>query len=263
MEIAVYLLIFIIGTLFGSFFSLAVYRIPIKQSIMHGRSYCPKCNHKLGFLDLIPVLSYIFLGGKCRYCKNKIRGRYICLEILSGITFLLFAISLNFNFDIYSIQVDKLIYLVLGLLFISTLFIIGGIEKENYYISNSVLLFGFIIETIYIIYLYVLNLNIYKYAMYLFFILILFIINIIALKKRGKEKYWIQILILCLYIVIFIREELVIISIIFTLLLIAIKQMKLKKENSKKTTKKSNNIPIGFYLCFLNIIMVVLENYLF
>ena len=151
LEAVIYFFIFIIGTLFGSFFTLAVYRIPIKQSIMYGRSYCPKCEHKLQFLDLIPVLSYVFLGGKCRYCREKIRPRYIALEILSGITFLLFALSLKIN--LYNLEIFKLVYLVVGMLYLSTLFIIGGIEKEKHIISKSVFLFGLIIETLYIIYL--------------------------------------------------------------------------------------------------------------
>ncbi len=262
LEIIIYLLIFIIGTLFGSFFSLAVYRIPIKESIMHGRSYCTKCNHKLGFLDLIPVLSYICLGGKCRYCKEKIRGRYIYLELISGIVFLLFSLSLKVN--IYEFQIEKIMYLVFGILFISSLFIIGGIEKENHNISNSVLLFGLIIETIYIIYLYVLKINIYRYVIYLFIMLILILINTIKLKLKGKESYPIQILILCSYISIFIREELVILSIIFTLLLVAIKQMILNINSRKEIIEtKNDNISIGFYLCFINIFMIILQNYIF
>ena len=257
----IYILFFIIGTLFGSFFTLAIYRIPLTQSIMHGRSYCPKCNHKLGFLDLIPVLSYIMLGGKCRYCKEKIRGRYIYLEILSGIVFLLFAISLRI--DLYNIEISKLIYLTFGILFLSTLFIIGGIEKEKHLISNSVLLFGLIVDALYIIYLYILRISIYKYAIYFFVILILVIINILALKKRAKESYPAQILVLCSYIAIFIREELIILSIIFTLLLVAIKEMLINSNKNKKKILEEENqniIPIGFYLCYLNIIMLILQN---
>ena len=84
-----YTLIFIIGTLFGSFSTLAVYRLPLHENITHKHSYCPKCNHKLSFFDMIPILSYVFLGGKCRYCKSKIRIRYLLLEILTGVIFLL------------------------------------------------------------------------------------------------------------------------------------------------------------------------------
>ena len=72
------------------FFTLAVYRIPLRQDITHTRSYCPNCNHKLSFWDMIPIFSYIFLGGKCRYCKKEIRIRYLLLEVLSGVVFVLF-----------------------------------------------------------------------------------------------------------------------------------------------------------------------------
>lgn len=263
MEAIIYSLIFIIGTLFGSFFTLAVYRIPIKQSIVHGRSYCPKCNHKLGFLDLIPVLSYICLRGKCRYCKEKIRGRYIFLEVLSGIVFLLFAMSLKIN--IYYLEIHKLVYLVFGMLFISTLFIIAGIEKEKHSVSSSVLLFGIIMQTIYIIYLYTLGTNIYRYVIYLLIMLILVLINTISLKKKAKELYPVQILALCIYMTIYIREKLVITSIIITLLLTAIKQMIIcTKDNKKEIIEiKKENVPIGFYLCVTNIIMIILQNFVF
>ena len=97
MDFILYILIFCIGTLFGSFFTLAVYRIPLGKDITHERSFCPNCNHRLEFLDLIPILSYICLGGKCRYCKQKIRPRYFLLEIMSGIVFVLFAMSLKLN----------------------------------------------------------------------------------------------------------------------------------------------------------------------
>ena len=261
MEAVIYFLIFIIGTLFGSFFTLAVYRIPIKQSIMHGRSYCPNCNHRLEFLDLIPVLSYIFLGAKCRYCKEKIRARYIALELLSGMAFLLFALSLRIN--LYNLEIGKLVYLSVGMLYLSTLFIIGGIQKENHYISKSVLLFGLIVEVIYIIYLYIIGASIYKYVIYLFLILLFVLINTIILKKKGKENYTIQILILCFYFAMFAREEIVILSIIMAMLMIFIKEIKIhKKENKENILEENTNkiVPIGFYLCVSNIITLILQN---
>ena len=83
MEFFIYTIIFITGTFLGSFCTLAIYRIPLKQNITYERSYCPNCKHKLGFLDLFPVFSYIFLKGKCKYCHQKIRPRYFIIEILS------------------------------------------------------------------------------------------------------------------------------------------------------------------------------------
>ena len=99
MEAIIYLYIFLIGTVFGSFFTLAVYRIPLGKDITHTRSYCPNCNHKLSFLDMIPIFSYIFLGGKCRYCHKKIRIRYLLLEVLSGVVFTLFAASIIWKYQ--------------------------------------------------------------------------------------------------------------------------------------------------------------------
>ena len=98
MDYILYILVFCIGTLFGSFFTLAVYRIPIGQDTTHTRSYCPNCNHKLTFWDMIPILSYTFLGGKCRYCKEPISIQYPVVEIITALVFLI--IYLKFGFTI-------------------------------------------------------------------------------------------------------------------------------------------------------------------
>ena len=107
LNIFFYIILFAMGITFGSFYTLALYRIPKRQDITHTHSYCPNCNHKLGFLDLIPVFSYIFLGAKCRYCKQKIRPRYFIVEIVSGLLFVLFGFLLNLN--IYSLEKIKII----------------------------------------------------------------------------------------------------------------------------------------------------------
>lgn len=195
---------FIIGVLLGSFYTLAVYRIPLKQDITHTRSYCPKCNHKLNFWDLIPVLSYIFLGGKCRYCKSKIRPRYIIIEILSGIAFLLFAILLDI--DILKIEYTKIAALIFGILFFSTVIIVVAIFKDYKKIQISVFNFGIIAEIIYMIYLYILNTSIYRYIIYEMLLLIMIVINSI---KKTNEK--IRIIMFLIFILIGIYE----ISIIF------------------------------------------------
>lgn len=257
LEIIIYTAIFIIGTLLGSFFSLAIYRIPLKQDITHKRSYCPKCNHRLEFLDMIPILSYIFLGGKCRYCKDKIRPRYICLEVFSGVLFLLFALALKIN--IYSINIDKIVYLLFGIFYIATLFIIGGIEKENHAISKPVMIFGLIVEMVYMIYLYIVNINMYKYVIYSILLIVIALINAISIK----ENYTIQILNLYLYLVIGTGIKVANISIIVLLAILSILSIisncKTKKDNKTKNDLKQ---PIGFYLCFINIVMLIIYNFL-
>lgn len=268
MDYILYLLIFCIGTVFGSFFTLAVYRIPLRQDITHTRSYCPKCNHKLSFWDMIPILSYVFLGGKCRYCGQKIRPRYLMLEVMSGIVFVLFAISVKLSiFDIIFLDKQLIAYFITGLLYIATLFIIAGIDKENVKIEKPVLLFGFICVTIYMIYLYIveINTNVYRYVIYLIVFGILTIINTFILRKNAKGNYTIDILLLLSFMLSFTYEFVCIFSVIITLIAISlqliIKNILAKKSKCVKTEiKEYTKLPIGFYLCTANIITLIVSN---
>ena len=165
-QIIVYIFFYIIGVVLGSFFTLATYRIPLKQDITHTRSYCPKCNHELQFWDLIPILSYIFLGGKCRYCNKQISPRYLIIEFFSGLFYLLFVVSLNINF--FEITIPQIISILNGTLIISALFIIGGIAKEAKKISKETIYFGLITQILYITYLYIFKISVYRYIIYLF-----------------------------------------------------------------------------------------------
>ncbi len=260
-NIFIYTIIFIIGTLFGSFFTLAVYRIPLRQDITHTHSYCPNCKHKLGFWDLIPIFSYVFLGGKCRYCKQKIRPRYLILEILSGVVFVLYAISLNLDFN--NLANNKIIYFVFGILYIASLFIIAGIDKEKRTVQKEVVLFGIIIEVIYMIYLYILeDINMYRYVIYLSIMLIFIIIDIILLKKKGKTNYTLWVLVLSLFMAVFCYETVFILTVIYTMLIIAISTM-IKKIGSKQKNKPiraKKEIPIACYMCISNIIIYIIAN---
>ena len=76
-----------LGLVLGSFYNVLGYRLPKKESIVFPSSHCPNCNHQLKFWDLIPVLSYIFLQGKCHYCKKKISIIYPIIELATAILF--------------------------------------------------------------------------------------------------------------------------------------------------------------------------------
>lgn len=82
-------MVFIFGTSIFSFLNVLIYRIPQKKSWIKERSFCTKCGHKLRWYDLFPVLSYLFLGGRCRYCKEKISPSYMIVELIGGISGLL------------------------------------------------------------------------------------------------------------------------------------------------------------------------------
>ena len=117
MSIYIYVIIgffmFVIGTLFGSFFSLATYRIPRHQDILIKRSYCPNCKHNLGFFDLIPILSYIIGKGKCRYCKEKISIRYPIFELTNGIVFLIFFVIFKLSINLVIVCISYAVIFVL------------------------------------------------------------------------------------------------------------------------------------------------------
>lgn len=254
-----YLLIFIIGTLFGSFFTLAVHRLPLHQNITHERSYCPKCNHKLSFFDMIPILSYAFLKGKCRYCREKIRIRYLLLEILTGTLFTLFAMSLNISLN--TIKLSQIVYLVVGILYIAGLIIIAGIDKENRKISKPVLVYEITILSIYMIYLYIVEkANIHRYVIYLLMLLILFIIDTIKLRKNKIDSYTIQIIILAIVQAIFSYGYGFMITTIITLLTIIIEHC--IRKLIKKEKGYFEKLPIAYYLCLANIITIVIINFL-
>ncbi len=265
MDYILYLLIFCIGTVFGSFFTLAVYRIPLRQDITHTRSYCPHCNHKLSFWDMIPIFSYVFLGGKCRYCKEKIRPRYLLLEVFSGIVFVLFALSVKLS--IFSFNTSVLMYVGIGILYITTLFIIAGIDKEKFKVEKPVLLFGFICVTAYMIYLYIVegNPSMYRYVIYLIIACILTILDTVYLRKKLKNSYVIDILLLSILMIIFSYELVYICTVIVTLIAIALQLILHKLDNIKskciKVDKTNNSeIPIAFYMCVANILIMIASN---
>ncbi|HEY2421895.1 MAG TPA: prepilin peptidase [Neobacillus sp.] len=88
MEIVLFLILLIYGCIFGSFFNVVGLRIPLKKSIITPRSSCPNCGHQLTAYELIPVVSYMIQGGKCRGCKSRISPIYPIFELLTGILFM-------------------------------------------------------------------------------------------------------------------------------------------------------------------------------
>ncbi len=104
--------LFIFWAIFGSFASVLIWRIKSgEHGIITGRSHCPKCQHILWFLDLFPILSYVCLGGKCRYCQEKISPIYPILEVMTGVLFVLsgyFLVDYNLLLTGSTIEIVKL-----------------------------------------------------------------------------------------------------------------------------------------------------------
>lgn len=132
------ILFFITGLLFGSFYNVVGLRLPKKESIIYPSSHCPKCNHKLSWYELIPVLSYIFLKGKCKNCKEKISIMYPVMELISGILFALSYYSFGLTLSI------------IPALLTSSIFVIIVVSDLNYYIiPDSILVVYGILMFIY------------------------------------------------------------------------------------------------------------------
>ncbi len=83
------ILAFIFGSMVGSFLNVCIHRMPRAESVVWPSSHCPKCDRRIPAYDNIPFLSYLILGGKCRYCKQKISLRYPVVELLTAIMFAL------------------------------------------------------------------------------------------------------------------------------------------------------------------------------
>lgn len=86
-----YLCMGILGAIIGSFMNVVSVRGTKGEDFIHGRSYCPHCHHLLCAFDLLPILSYLLLRGKCRYCKQPIQIRYVLVEIVFFVLFFLVA----------------------------------------------------------------------------------------------------------------------------------------------------------------------------
>jgi leader peptidase (prepilin peptidase)/N-methyltransferase len=96
-NLCINLFVFTLGLTIGSFLNCVIYRLEIDKSFLVGRSFCPQCKHILSGQDLIPVLSFLFLKGKCRYCHKPISIQYPLVELATGLLFLLIFYNTSYN----------------------------------------------------------------------------------------------------------------------------------------------------------------------
>lgn len=132
------ILIFIFGLVFGSFANVVIYRLPKGKSIVKPGSQCPACGKDILWYDNIPLISYILLRGKCRFCKKHISARYFLVEFISGLLFLLVYLKfgLNVNFFIYT-------------LFAFSMLLMGFIDIDTYLISDVIVLPGIVLGLVF------------------------------------------------------------------------------------------------------------------
>lgn len=116
----IYVIIFIMGACIGSFLNVCIYRIPRKESIVFPPSHCTNCNMRIKWYDLIPILSYVLIGGKCRNCKEKISIIYPLIELLLGVLFVLLFYLYGFNYEFYKYSILICILSVVGIIDFNT-----------------------------------------------------------------------------------------------------------------------------------------------
>jgi len=109
-----FLVIFIFGLIIGSFLNCIIYRLETRGSFLRGRSYCPYCKHFLNWQDLIPVLSFLILKGKCRYCQQKISLQYPLVELTTGFLFFLvfYYTKYNIPYTIYALIITCFLIII-------------------------------------------------------------------------------------------------------------------------------------------------------
>ncbi|MCM8800890.1 MAG: prepilin peptidase [Candidatus Omnitrophica bacterium] len=135
------ILVFIFGSVVGSFLNVCIYRMPEGKSIVWPRSHCPHCQKKIFWYDNIPFISYILLKGRCRFCKGKISLRYLIVEFLTALMFLIF-------FNRYGLSFEFLFYTFFG----CSLIIATFVDIKHRIIPDEIsiggLIIGFLLNTI-------------------------------------------------------------------------------------------------------------------
>jgi len=134
--------VFIFGAAIGSFLNVCIFRLPAKMSIVKPRSQCPHCHHPLRFYDNIPIISFIFLQGICRYCDKPISWRYPLVELITALLAVLIFIK-------FGLTLKFLVFFI----FIAVLIVITFIDLDHQIIPDILTLPGIPIFTLAAIFL--------------------------------------------------------------------------------------------------------------
>jgi leader peptidase (prepilin peptidase) / N-methyltransferase len=141
------IMVFFFGACIGSFLNVCIHRLPMDKSIIGPRSFCPKCKRSIKWYDNIPLVSFVILLGKCRYCKEKISLRYPLVELITAVLFL--ALYINFGISVYSIQVAFLFSMLVLVSFIDIdyhaipvyLCVMGIIAGFGFHLAQTISIF--------------------------------------------------------------------------------------------------------------------------
>lgn len=134
LELTPYIIIFIFGITIGSFLNVCIYRIPLGESIVTAPSHCMTCGWKLKWYDMVPVFSWLVLGGKCRNCKSKISVQYPIIEGVNGILYVMIC-------AVNGLEWSSVIYCFMA----SALLVLSIIDWRTYEIPFGINVFLFVL----------------------------------------------------------------------------------------------------------------------
>ncbi len=137
-------IIFTLGLVIGSFLNVVIFRLDSEEKIVNDRSKCLHCGHILAWYDLAPILSFVFLKGKCRYCKRAISIQYPLIEMATGVLFVLI-----YNFSVQKIQIldwQFFIFVFYFLFIASVLIVIFAYDLKHYIIPDKVIYLAIIVS---------------------------------------------------------------------------------------------------------------------
>ncbi len=137
LETVLFIIIFVYGVIIGSFLNVLIYRLPLKENIATERSHCMKCGNKIKWYDLIPLVSYILLRGKCRHCKEKISVQYPLVELANGIGYV-------WIFYTNGINADSILFCLCA----SALLTLSVIDWRTYEIPVGINIFIFLLGVV-------------------------------------------------------------------------------------------------------------------
>ena len=122
-----YIIVFIFGSIWGSFSNVCINRMPYNISVINGRSHCPSCKKQIRWFDNIPLLSYIILKAKCRDCSANIESKYFIVELVSALSFV-------FIFYLFGFTSTTILFFILSICFLIIIFI----DLKHFIIPNEI-----------------------------------------------------------------------------------------------------------------------------
>ena len=137
LELVPYMIVFIFGIVIGSFLNVCIYRLPLGESVVVAPSHCMGCGGKLRWFDMVPVVSWIVLGGKCRFCKAKISAQYPIIEGVNGILYVVICVVNGLN-------VVSFVYCLMG----SALIVLSVIDWRTFEIPFGINVFLFVLGVV-------------------------------------------------------------------------------------------------------------------